>query len=477
MDIVRRHDVAVAALLGVALALALPGCEADDTRYPPPAWLVRAVERDTGAPVAGVKVVALDARHRLAAPPAATGADGTVLLRLDETAAAPVRLAVFPGDSLVVHQLPPALVWPGGGAAPVRRPGPGGITRVAAPAVAAAPPAAMASAAATSAATPLAARSPAARPPNAVEVVLARRVQVGGLPRIRGHVVDATSGAPLAGAFVSLSPYPGALLGRAGVSDDVTLADGAFRVSDIPFLLDPGSDRVRQVLPLLVTREGYRARNWTHEPGAAAEIDVTGAVIALEPDEGGPGVLIGRVVFLDNPVPGLAVGLGSIGEMPEADPRDKTAVGWPGRLAVTGSDGSFRFSDLPAGGYVVYPGFRPQDGWVFPGQPAARVYAVTGDEPTVTDELRVLREVRPLAPLGRVPAAERFVWTAVAVADSYVVFLDGDEIGRTAALELQAPEAASAPGWHAWDVVAFTAAAGTIGVTETPGRFRVLETR
>lgn len=414
-------------VLPLCVAVTLSAC-GDGTTPPPtdgeaPADTLRVlvVDRDSSAPRAGIKLVLMDPDNRIAAGPAATGQDGEVVFELDPPPAL-AHLIAFTGDHHLVNEMPPPLAWP--------HPG-----------------------------------SPTAT------ITVGTRVQPGTLPRLAGMVTDAATGEPLAGVFVSLSPYLGGYLGRTDPSDDVTLTDGLFRVSNIPFAADPFSGNLSQIMPLILNREGYLPATYVHpmRPGDD-NLDITDIVVALEPDLGGTGALAGVVMFGREPVADLPIGLGSLGSE-----GGKAAVGQPGRTATTDHDGRFVFEDLPSGGYLLQPGYRPDDGWLMPNQPAARLYTVVGEQTTVADTLQVVRAITPLEPLGhQATTPDRFAWQAVAEADSYTVYLGGVRIGRTHQPMLEGVDLSGlAPGWHLWNVSATTTSAAVVGGSETFARFRM----
>lgn len=416
-------------LIGIAPAVVLltGGCgdEAGGPAAPDPTATdtlqVDVRHRDTGLPARGVKLVVMDSQNSPAAEPVRTDPQGRG--RLVVTAAqGPLHVVAFTGDSLFVHELPTALAWPGAG-------------------------------------------------PAGAEVTVGTRIQTGGLPRIAGHVVDHDTSEPLAAAFVSLLPYLYGYLGRTDPSDDVTLTDGAFRVSNIPFAIDPVSGNLRQIMPLLITRDGYLPVAYTHRLAHGDnDLDIAGVTIRLVRDIGGGSTLSGVISFGVEPVADLPVGLGSIGE-----PGDKTAVGLPGRVALTDQDGRFTFAGLPAGGYVLHAGYLPDDGWLMPSQPASRLYEVGVDAMVQADTLQVIRAIEPLEPLGRLTAVpDRFAWVGVAEADSYIVYLRGIEIARTEPPEARDLDLTDLPaGWHPWTVIAVTATGQLVGGSEAFARFRI----
>ncbi|MDY0109919.1 MAG: hypothetical protein RBT60_08295 [Candidatus Krumholzibacteria bacterium] len=411
--------------------------------------------RNDGAPAAGVKIAVLTSANRLAAPPARSDSTGLSRFAIGEIGDAGGWLYVmaFTGDSLFVHELPPPLAWP--------------------------PPASRRR------------DQPSAEsvPPSAV-VLVGTLIQTGELPRITGTVVAAGTGEPLAGAFVSLSPYLTGYLGRTNTSDDITLADGIFRVSDVPFAVDPISGNIWQVLPLLVTCADYLPAAWLHQPRPGdLNIDITDVVITLAPAGAGTAVLTGVVRFGGAPVADLPVGLGSPGAPAgkengggddesnhgdNGDHIDKAAAGWPGRVTRTCPDGRFTFAALPAGAYVVQPAYLPDDGWLFPNQPANRAWTVAAGATVETDTMQVLRTIVPLTPLGTVTSVpDRFAWEMVPEADGYALYLDNVLIAETAAPEAIGLDLAGlAPGWHVWSVRASTGAGELVGASEVFARFR-----
>jgi len=414
------------ATCGLGLAL-LGGCGDDGTRPVPDGGdqprpetvVVEAWHRDAQRPVPGVKIVLMDGENRPVATPAVSDSLGRATFAV-AAAEPPLAALAFPGDSLAVVSLPDPVV----GA-------------------------------------------------DTVQIVLRRRTLPGGLPRIAGRIVDAATGEPLAGAFVSLSSYLIAHIGQVTPSDDVTLADGEFRVSDIPFARDPDTGNLFQILPLLISRAGYRPLAWSHamRPGDE-DLDIAAGEIALQPDPGGEGTLTGRVVAAGEPVADLAVGLGPAGESPP--PAEKGAVGWPGHVVATDSLGVFAFGDLPPGRYVVHPAFRLEDGWAYPGPDGPAAHDVADGQVVDAGDFRVLPTITALAPVDTVVDLDGtvFRWAAVAApVDSFRVLLDGEWIGATtdtvlvrAALELE-------PGWHVWTVSGFATDGTWVAARETWARF------
>lgn len=298
----------------------------------------------------------------------------------------------------------------------------------------------------------------------------------GGV-HVSGTVVDAATDAPLGAVFISTSPYPDAYNGNIGPSDDVSLADGSFRVSEILFVADPQTGRASQAIPLWVTRHGYRPRLWRYEPGTGEVPDeITGVRIALERDEGGErGSLRGRVLRGGNPAHWVVVGLGWA-ELPGAD---KAGAGMTGWTALTDADGEFVFADLPVGRYVVHPGFLDGDSDFYPDQPANRPREVTAGAETDAGDFVVLWELMPHTPRSGVTVADTtriFAWDAGLPLASFDVYLDDAQPVRVVAPRYRRPEEEPlAPGFHTWYVVGRDAQGDVAGAFGRAAEFLVAE--
>lgn len=426
-----RHPRAALGLLAV-LALTGPGCGEDPAVPQPEEFAVTVVDVDSGEPINGVEIVPVDAFSiRPLADPQSTDADGRV--RWPWAATADTRLLVFGAGSWLIAQQ--GDWWLGYG---FRKTGP-------------APPA----------------------PPREVRIELARAIAGDGLPRMSGRIVDGETGEPLARVFVGDRPWLTAYLGFTGPVADVTGPDGRFSVGEVPVTIDPVTEELTQVSPLVVTREGYRPRAWLHlfAPGED-NIDVTGIEIALTPlGSGDDGVLTGRVFDDAGPAFHVFVGLGGIGA-------DKTGFGIPGQVAVTDRAGRYTFTGLASGQYVVQPGFLHQDGTLLPGQVGARGYAVTAGDTTEVDDLLVIAEiVIPTDPAAGVPEFAQsapFVWAPVPGDPTYVLRLGGVEIARTSATAFnwEFPTALP-PGRHELRITALVGER-IVGAMERPWVFRKL---
>lgn len=430
------------------------GCGGDHGPPPPRALRVAVVDRDDGTPQIGVKLVIVEATtNRVAAGPALTGAGGRW------------QTAVAPGARYQV------LAYPAGGR---------GVFAL----------------------------------PEAFEPALSREDTVAlrivtyfhaayadRLPRISGRVVSAATGRPLSGAFIGTPgfPYLDDHAGLYTVREDVTDDEGRFHVADIPFALDPETQRIRQVEPLLVSRSGYLPRSWVHEPATGDDnLDIAGVVIRLVPGDGDLEIS-GRVRFREAAVKDLAVGLAFYADVAPAASRPGDGGGvssavrdggqgvpavpaqgamMPGFVAVTDPTGVFRVSGVPAGFYMVHPGFPRDDGYVFlPVSGSAGLVEVRPGGENDAGDVPVLRAISPRRPLPGEALPDtlpELAWAAVAEADSYVVVIDGHREGTTATATWQVPDDAPlAVGAHFLLVFGITTEGAYVAGMEYGVRFLV----
>ena len=411
------------------LLLPLFGCECDPGALDVPLDFVVVQDFPGGSDVAGVKVAVMAAAGVLVAGPVVSDQYG--VCRFEGLPHGVYRLLVFGGADFEVVTLPD--VWDFRGEGAVWR--------------------------GDSTSEPL-------------QIQVAALATPGGLPRIAGQVVDADTGQPLAGAFLSTTPYPSGFLGQTTVQDDVTGAEGRFTVHDIAFAQDPLTGRLIQVQPLYVACRGYLPRTWVHTPGAGDDdLDIGGVTISLQAaGQEGTGSLGGTLVREGLPVAGVAVALGGA-----VDPQ-KGAAGLPGFTAVSDSAGAFNIAGLPSGSYRVWPGYLPGDGVVFPDQVGNHSWLVAEGQATDTGELILWHEVELLEPVrGAVLPATgwpELSWRAVPGATSYDVFLDRGALGATQDTTMSVPEEWNpTPGSHHWSVVARNAAEEMVGGLDQWGVF------
>lgn len=425
-------------VLVCAIALAVAACDDEPTGNGGEPVRVYVQDAATGLPVAGVKIAIMDAHTNLPlAVPLASDADG--LCDFSPLHGIVPTILAFGGESWRMFGEQDHLGW----GEPVQG----------------------------DAAGLVATRMMPVAPPPLIRVVAITPPRGA---RIAGTIVDADSGRPLGAAFVSTSRYPTGYDGGTTVSDDVTLADGTFAVADIPFLEDQAG-RPRQVLPLAVSCAGYRPRLWTYAAAIGENIGrITGVEITLEPAGGEvTGSLRGRVLRGTDPVPYVTVGLGN------ADLADKGGAGLVGRTAACDFDGVFVFADLPAGRYVLHPGFRSGDAAWYPDQPANVPYTVAAQAETDAGDFQVLWELSVQEPGDGevVTRAQRtFRWWSWSEAVAYDLTLDrGAPVRVTEPAWSLADGDTLAPGIHVWQVLAYDARDQLVGVLGSHAEFLVRE--
>ncbi len=443
-----RPRLLAAAWCGLVL---LAGCGDDQEKVPTTQPdLVQAVDEADGSPVAGIKIVVMDPWSNLpVAGPLVSGIDG--ICNFGHLPGDDHRLLVFGGVDYQVHALPDFWSWTRGVPVPGAR---GGLFQ-----------------------SPL---SPVATVGHSVPVapveVLVRKVIPDSLPRISGRVVEAGSGAPLGQVFVGMSPYLSGYQGQTWPSDDVTGEDGNFSVSQILFAMNPDSGNLTQLIPLIFTRHDYRPVIWSYDPPhGSQDVDISGITIVMTPFDGcDQGAISGRLLRDGLPAAGIAVGLGVF----DSSGLEKGGVGMPGWAAVTGQDGRFTIPNLPAGTYLLQPGFPLADGAYYPGQTGNVPLKVEAGQVIDTGDLIVLHEIEPQAPphgfaLDASPTSLH--WTAVPGAKYYEVRFDRGVLPLTFTNSIELPESfIIRPGLHVWYVLAGNEEDELVGVMQIQAVFRLL---
>jgi len=320
------------------------------------------------------------------------------------------------------------------------------------------------------------------------------RTQPGGLPRIQGMVVDANTGEMLVGAFVSQMPGFSAYLGQIDVWDDVTLSDGLFAISDIPFAQDPQSGQLFQVIPFQIMCEGYWPRPYLHQLASGDDnLDITDVIIEMSPeDESGSGILNGTLVCAGQPLSNVVVGLCYYGPIPELAgwqnqtiphsdgvcfSSSKSNIGLPGKTSTTDHNGFFQFDGLLPGGYFPYPAYLPDSDYQFFDPENNEIRAVAAGETVAMGQLAMVQTVRQIWPA---PAAiltdpvSFFAWTELKTGDSYLIYLDNYLIGTTDCgyFELPTGEAVTT-GHHIWDIFVLDRNGTTMGLSKRRAYFSV----
>lgn len=303
------------------------------------------------------------------------------------------------------------------------------------------------------------------------------RIAPDSLPRITGLILDADTGTPLDEVFVSLSPYLTGYHGDTLPSDDITRSDGVFQVSQIFFAMNEVTGNLHQVLPLMFSKAGYRPLIWKYDPpNGSLNLDIRGILLAMEkslPTD--TASLSGRVVRSGVPVAGVPVGLGAVTLSGSA----KGAAGAPGWAAVTDSEGRYSIGNLPAGSFVLHPGFLLADGAFFPAQPNNRAWQVAAGQEVEVPDLTVLYEIEFWSPsqgltLGAPP--DSLHWSPVAGTATYEAYLDGEVLPVTTTNAAGIPlDWVIAPGLHYWTVLARDSANEIIGVPQIRSSFRLHE--
>lgn len=314
-------------------------------------------------------------------------------------------------------------------------------------------------------------------PPISSYMVLMKKTVPDSLPRIAGRVVDAESGAPLGGVFISVSPDLTGYQGKTTASDDVTDTSGEFSVSQIPFTVNPDTGNLIMINPLRISRSGYRPKLWKYEaPNGSENVDISGVTIALERlQETDTGIIHGQILRDGQPAPGVVVGLGVL----NVSSADKAAVGLAGWAAVSGQDGRYSISGLPAGIYIVQPGYPLADGAFFHSQINNIWWQVGQGESVDVGSLNVLHEIEPEIPTHGIAidgAPEALQWTAVPNAVMYQVHLDRHIFPDIPTNSFQLPDGVFLePGLHYWFVTALDDSGAPLGATQIQAVFRIRE--
>lgn len=425
-----RRLLPVAVWCGLAL---LAGCSEDDeiTIVVTPDQ-VRVLDEADGQRVAGIKVVMMDPQSNVpVSGPVMSREDGSCPFDVEPSGA--YRFLVFGGVDYRVHSLPD--YWYG-------------FTEKTSPS-----------------------------PPVTLVEIKVRKVAPDSLPRIAGRIVDGASGNPLGQVFVSLSPYLSGYQGDTAASDDVTFNDGYFSVSQIPFAVDSETGNLIQINPLRFTRHGYRPVIWSYDsPNGSDNVDISGITIAMTPiSSGDNGSISGRIMRDGLPAEGVAVGLGVV-DLPVME---KSASGMPGWAAVTDQEGRYTIGELPAGTFLLQPGFPLADGVFFPKQPGNVPRKVEPGQAIDAGDLIVLHEIEPQSPghgqWRNIPPT--FLdWTDVPGAKTYEVHFDGVILPQTETSWIDLPESlVISPGLHVWSVFAANKKSELLGATQIQAVFRLLE--
>lgn len=282
-----------------------------------------------------------------------------------------------------------------------------------------------------------------------------------GLP-IRGQVVDAVTGAPIPGAWVSIGFTDPAFLSAGSIPpwESLTDADGRFVLREVPIIDGPGAHD--GLFPVVAAHAGYR-------PGGTGSFlrqeflplwgptgDTLDVRIPLSPGHDDL-VLGGRVVHGSRPVPGVIVALSFADTTAEpvssaahpfrgdagpvaGGPLLAPAALVPGFAAISDPEGRFRFEGLSSGRYRVHAAYLADDGWVSieigrPPGPAVRVF----DRGVEDVEIAVVPAIPLVSPVGgaEMPVGHyRLTWRSVPGIERYrVLFSRGNSFLLTEGFE------------------------------------------
>jgi len=263
--------------------------------------------------------------------------------------------------------------------------------------------------------------------------------------RIQGRVTDATTGAPVAGAWIAATSLAEAgnsvryLVENTGTTLTVSDENGYYSMQayGVP---EYWEGPIIGLSPISCARNGYRSRTYAGEgPDFAYEDYLPGGLlpapadsvlvldISLEPVPVGGlpaaavGTVRGIVLHDGQPQEGVMVNLTLMALADRDtvfDPADKVAV--DGGFVLSGEDGSYEFKVEP-GFYAIRAGLLPDDGWCRASGTLPDLEVVAG-EVTEIGPLSMGRAIKPLSPLpGAVVSGQqiRLSWTSVAGAEYY----------------------------------------------------------
>ncbi len=187
------------------------------------------------------------------------------------------------------------------------------------------------------------------------------------------------------------------------------------------------------------------------------------------------GSLSGTIMRDGLPAAGIVVGLGVVA-VPGKDKAGPAMTGW---TAVTDTEGNYTIAGLPAGVYLLRPGYQLGDGVFFPSQAGNMPWQVNQSEEVRVDDLVVLHEITPVNPgHGHTVYArpDSLFWTPVPGATSYEVSIDGTTLPWATTNAIEVPQSLLLnPGLHYWTVLAIKDQSEVVGATELQPIFRVVQ--
>ncbi len=341
---------------------------------------------------------------------------------------------------------------------------------------------------------------------------------------VTGVVRDAETGAPLAGAYVSVgsSDFP-LLFGGTGLPwETITDDNGRFLLDSVP-TVTRGISTVGLV-PVVAMKAGYLPAgtgsnfrsDWLPLPGDGDTARVT---LNLVRGEGAHSVH-GRVRHNGVPVPGVTVALSfsdiNTDTLPSEMPSPPTDTGWrmggrtsgdpvgephgrgvpdalrptalaPDLVAHTDAGGHFEIRHVSPGRYHLQAAYLPDDGWVQVPPQSGLLEVIVRDQSIENAVVDVVPGIEILSPRGGevVPTARpRFAWRPVPGANQYfVIFSRANSYFLTDRLETTDTTAVAPAGFwghgdHArWTVLALRDEDIIIAAGETISSFSVVVRR
>lgn len=436
VPMVRKNHVVIFLLAAVSVGLTTTGCDEDKTRGP--AARVSVTVRDTGEPLAGIKILAVDpGTNTPLAGPLISDQNGEANFGI-----APqdhLRFLVFGGLDWRVHS---QTDWYGWRSSVNATAGPTALEPIG---------------------------------DGVARIVMRRGPIEDGLPSLAGRIVDAETGAPLSQAVIGTRPFLTAYNSDTDPGADVTGAAGTFAVHEIVFAQNPETGTVIQLQPLFVSKVGYRTIDWVYpRPLGMTGVNLIDLEIRLTPlSPSDNGRLTGRVLQDGAPAPGVLIGLGGTAA-------DKNGVGFLGFTAVSDSAGHYEFSGLPTGRVVLHPGFPLADQFVPLSLTQTPIYDIGADQTTTALDLIVVTEIVPEigndTTFRRTEDDLRLIWSPVPGATSYTIWVNNVQTETTAGnrYEIPVPETA-ASGWYSWWVLAQADDERVLGQMQRSARFQIVD--
>jgi hypothetical protein len=234
-------------LVTLLVGLTTSGCDDDKTKAKGPTARVSVTARDTGEPLAGIKILAVDPNTNTPlAGPLFSDENGEASFGL--LPREPLRFLVFGGLDWLVHSQEDWSGWQSPGSATA---GPTALEPIT---------------------------------DGVARIVMRRGPPEDGLPRLSGRIVDAVTGAPLPQVVIGTRPFLTAYNSDTDPGADVTGVDGTFAVHEIIFARNLETGTLFQLQPLFVSKAGYRTIDWYYpNPLGVSGLNIIDLEIRLTP--------------------------------------------------------------------------------------------------------------------------------------------------------------------------------------------------